>query len=180
MNFTERLAELEPATTTEEALAFFDQLPAVRSEDILGPWAGRELATGHPMDGLLVASGWYGKRFDGLESVHPLVFQSSPGKFWFAEPRKMPMRAAGHVSAGLVSVGSQTLSPVLEHVLGTRKHRARLRNVEHRGVVSAAMVYDNLPIIDVFRWVDDRTLLGVMDQRAMKQPYFFILERDGD
>lgn len=66
---------------------------------------------------------------------------------------------------------------MLRHVVGTRKPRARLRDVEHRGVVSAAMVYDHLPIIDHFRAVDDDTLLGVMDMRGAP-PYFFILSRD--
>lgn len=40
------------------------------------------------------------------------------------------------------------------------------------------MVYDHLPIIDVFRRVDEHTLLGVMDQRDAPQPYFFTLRLD--
>ena len=39
------------------------------------------------------------------------------------------------------------------------------------------MIYDRQPIIDVFRRVDDVTLLGVMDLRGMSQPYFFVLTR---
>jgi hypothetical protein len=66
---------------------------------------------------------------------------------------------------------------VLKPAVRTKRHRARLRAVEHRGVVTAAMVYDHLPIIDVFRRVDDRTLLGAMDLRGAA-PYFFILEKD--
>ena len=66
---------------------------------------------------------------------------------------------------------------MLKPALRTRKHRARLRAVEHRGVVTAAMVYDHLPIIDFFRRVDDSTLLGVMDLRGAT-PYFFILRKD--
>ncbi len=65
----------------------------------------------------------------------------------------------------------------LKPAIRTKKHRARLRAVEHRGVVTAAMVYDHLPIIDVFRRVDADTLLGVMDLRGA-EPYFFILQRD--
>ena len=176
-NSSAQLKDLEPKCSTDEALAFFDSLPSVKAEDILGKWAGRELATGQPLDGRLEASGWHGKQFDDLESVHPLVFQTPGGKRWFADPRKIPMDLAEKVSPKLVGTG-QKLSPVLERLLGTTKHRARLRNVDHRGVVTAAMVYDHLPIIDVFRQVDDRTLLGVMDKRDMEQPYFFILERE--
>ena len=60
----------------------------------------------------------------------------------------------------------------------TDKPKARLRTVEHRGVATAAMVYDALPIIDVFRRVDPATLLGLMDMRGLPQPFFFVLERD--
>jgi len=40
------------------------------------------------------------------------------------------------------------------------------------------VIYDHWPVIDVFRRVDDHTLLGVMDQRNGDQPYFFVLQRD--
>ena len=63
-------------------------------------------------------------------------------------------------------------------LLHTDEPKARLRVVEHRGVATAALVYDALPIIDVFRRVDDATLLGVMDLRGLPRPFFFLLERD--
>ena len=50
---------------------------------------------------------------------------------------------------------------------------------EYRGVVSATMIYDSLPINDIFRKVDDDTVLGVMDLRFTPQPFFFILRREG-
>ena len=49
---------------------------------------------------------------------------------------------------------------------------------EFRGVVTAAMVYDHLPIIDVFRRVDEVTMLGAMDWRGEPAPYFFILTKE--
>ena len=42
---------------------------------------------------------------------------------------------------------------------------------EYRGVVSATMIYDSLPIIDIFRKVDDDTVLGAMDLRFTPQPF---------
>jgi hypothetical protein len=45
-------------------------------------------------------------------------------------------------------------------------------------VQTAAMVYDALPIIDVFRRVARETLLGLMDLRGLAEPYFFLLDRD--
>ncbi|TSD94603.1 DUF4334 domain-containing protein [Skermania sp. ID1734] len=170
------LADLESGCTAEDALALFDSLPAVRAEDITGRWKGRELRTGHPMDGMLSASGWYGKQFDDVNSVHPLLF-SAGDKIFAVDPRKVPLGLADKLDPGLVEKGQRFLG-LVEPALRTSKPRARLRNLEHRGVVTAAMVYDHLPIIDIFRRVDDDTLLGVMDQRGMDAPYFFILARD--
>lgn len=177
IDFASHLAELEPECTTQEALDLFDQLPAVRADDILGDWVGRELRTGHPMDGLLAASGWYGKRFDDVEHVHPLVFRRPNGTLWFGEPCTMPMGIAGRVDPKRIDTIRQMLAGLVPTLMKTNTHRARLRNVEYRGVTSAAMIYDHLPIIDLFRKVDEDTLLGVMDRRSMTQPYFFILAR---
>jgi hypothetical protein len=54
-----------------------------------------------------------------------------------------------------------------------------VRPVEHRGVVTAAVVYDALPIVDVLRRVDAGTLLGVMDCRGVPEPFVFVLTRAG-
>ena len=40
------------------------------------------------------------------------------------------------------------------------------------------MVYDALPIHDVFRLVDQETLLGAMDIRGYPEPFFFVLRRE--
>ncbi len=44
------------------------------------------------------------------------------------------------------------------------------------------MIYDQLPINDVFRSLDDsagaETVIGAMDLRGIKAPYFFVLQRD--
>lgn len=177
-SFLDQLTELEPATTTDEAFALFDALPTVRAEDILGHWSGRELATGHPLDGHLVASGWHGKHFDGLESVHPLIFRSAKGGFFAGDPIRMPLGLVSKVDPKKVEKLRSKLGGMHEPAMKTKKHRARLRNVEYRGKVSAAMVYDQLPIIDIFRQIDNDTLLGAMDQKGAPKPYFFILTRE--
>ncbi|MFC7500480.1 DUF4334 domain-containing protein [Nocardioides sp. CPCC 206347] len=170
------LAELERGTDPETALAFFDSLPAVTCDELRGRYRGRELLTGHPMDGLLEASGWYGKQFDDADHVHPLLFQGRGGEVFAVEPRKVPLGIAPKIPSAVVD-RSQGAVGALKAALRTKKHRARLRAVEYRGVVSAAMVYDHLPIIDVFRRVDADTLLGVMDLRD-SAPYVFVLQHD--
>ncbi len=46
--------------------------------------------------------------------------------------------------------------------------------MEHRGVVTAAMLYDALLIVDVFRRISADTVLGVMDMRGLTGPFFFV------
>lgn len=175
MSHADRLTRLESGCTPAEALALYDELPAVRSADLLGAWRGRELRTGHPMDGLLEASGWWGKRFDSVDAVHPLLFSDAAGEIFAVDPRRVPLGLAGKVPVTAVERGRRAM-PVLRRVIGTTTPRARLRDIEHRGLVSAAMIYDHLPIIDHFRAVDEGTLLGVMDLRGAA-PYLFVLER---
>ncbi|KAJ5691905.1 hypothetical protein N7462_001328 [Penicillium macrosclerotiorum] len=55
---------------------------------------------------------------------------------------------------------------------------ARLRQVEFRGVVSTAMVYDDFPIIDYFRYVNDDLLAGAMDSKIHQGgTYYFYIYR---
>ncbi|SFC65903.1 protein of unknown function [Nocardioides terrae] len=171
------LAGLEPACSLEDALALFDALPPVAIEELSGRWKGRELRTGHRLDGLLEASGWYGKQFDGVDAVHPLLVTGAGGDVFPVDPRKVPIGLASVVPTSVVARGRAAL-PVLRPALRTRKHRARLRRVEHRGVVTAALVYDHLPVVDLFRRASHDTVLGLMDRRGDPRPYFFVLQRD--
>ncbi|KAH7153492.1 hypothetical protein EDB81DRAFT_687767 [Dactylonectria macrodidyma] len=61
----------------------------------------------------------------------------------------------------------------------SRYGNARLREVKYRGAVSAAMVYDNFPIIDSFRYVADDIVMGAMDNKDQQDTgtYYFYLTR---
>ncbi|KAF4536914.1 Transcription factor [Lasiodiplodia theobromae] len=56
---------------------------------------------------------------------------------------------------------------------------AQLLEGKYRGVVSAAMVYDNYPIVDYFRRVSDDVIMGMMDAKQWRDagPSFFYLKR---
>ncbi|MFC8530490.1 DUF4334 domain-containing protein [Nocardia sp. NPDC057227] len=167
----------QSGATPEQAWALFDGLPAARADEVtLGRWQGEELDTGHPFAGVLVASGWYGKQFDGPEQVHPLLFSDSTGAVFPVDPRRVPLTLTDKVPLSGVRLINKAL-PVLGIALRTRKYTARLRDIEYRGAVSVAMIYDHLPIIDHFRRVDEHTLLGIMDMRDLAEPYFFVLRR---
>jgi hypothetical protein len=175
----EQLSALERGATSEAALALFDSLPAVPLETMLGSWRGRGLATGHPLDGMLEAFGWYGKRFDGPEDVHPLLFASPGGEPFGVNPSLVPMGlVVCYASLFRLPVIARPLRALIG-VLRTRKPRARLRLTEFRGVATATMIYDALPINDCFRLVDENTLLGVMDMRGLARPFVFVLRREG-
>ena len=160
-----------------DALTFFDGLPAVDVEDLLGRWRGSSLPTGSPVDGLLEAYGWYGKECVDAETVHPLLFRSRSGPRP-VDPALIPMSVLRHRPALAHSRAARAAFPVVRPLLRTSRPRARLRAIEHRGVVTAAMVYDALPIIDVFRRVSSGTVLGLMDLRGLADPFFFVLERE--
>jgi ABC-type lipoprotein export system ATPase subunit len=46
------------------------------------------------------------------------------------------------------------------------------------GKLSATMIYDQLPTNDIFRKLDDNTVLGLMDNKTIKDPFFFKLIRE--
>lgn len=165
------MPENEPMTT-EKALAWFDRLPPVPAEMMIGRWDGFGVNTGHPMDGLLEVSSWVGKDFKGPDDVAPLVHEVFGIRF-HVNPALLPI---GLVSAlPLRDRIVPVLFPLLAPFLAKRRPRARLRMVEHRGKVSASMIYDAKPIIDVFRKIDENSLLGLMDRKEDTRPYFFKL-----
>ena len=174
-----RLGELEPAAPHDQVAAFYDSLPPVTVAEMIGAWKGSEIATGHPFDGLLGPSGWHGKNFRSAEDVDPLVFRGKDGNLFAGDPARMPMgllerfpRLSRHPANAALF---RALSP---HLLRTSKPKARLRMTEYRGATSATMVYDDLPINDVFRKVDADTMLGAMDIRGHAEPFFFVLHRE--
>jgi hypothetical protein len=133
------------------------------------------------MDGMLVASGWWGKQFVDAETVHPLLFPTSDGTaLWSLDPRRMPPVNV-LLNAPLPSLENRSLAGLVNAarpLLQTKKPKARLRTSRYRGIDTATMVYDAQPINDIFRWISDDTVIGLMDLRGSEKPYFFSLRRD--
>ncbi|MFW0784236.1 DUF4334 domain-containing protein [Gordonia sp. CPCC 206044] len=167
-------------TTTAEALEQYDDLAPVDADSMIGTWRGAELPTGHPMDGLLAASGWWGKQFVDAETVHPLLFPTRDGSALWA---MNPVLAFSGVPLGARFPAVKNLSfvtpiAVARPALRTRSPKARLRTTRYRGVDTATMVYDQLPVNDVFRRLSEDAVMGAMDLRGSDRPYFFVLRRD--
>jgi hypothetical protein len=170
------LARISAGATPADALAVFDRLPPMPAADMLGAWVGDEVKTGHPLDGTLGAFHWHGKRFESDEAVHPLVMRGG----FSLNPTFMPLGLVQRwTSLFTLPLVATLLRPTLR-LMSTAKPQARLRMTEFRGVCTATMVYDRQPINDVFRRVDDDTVLGLMDQRGDAAPhvFFFVLRRE--
>jgi hypothetical protein len=168
------------APSPEEALALFDGLAPVPIAAMVGTWRGAEFPSGHPLDGLLEASGWYGKRIDDAETVHPLLFYTADRAQAFAlDPGRLPMGLEHLLRLPLPRTPHlHRLVLAARPLMQTQSPKARLRMTEYRGRLSATMIYDDWPIHDVFRQLDADTVLGAMDMRGLAQPYFFVLKRD--
>ncbi|MFJ1510319.1 DUF4334 domain-containing protein [Cellulosimicrobium funkei] len=171
------LDDLASGTTTDAALAFFDTLAPVDGETLPGFWWGSGLPTGHVLDGALEALGWAGKQFEPGGDAHPLLFDGAGGGLVDVNPTLVPLplvlRAAPALRRPSVARVVRALLPLTR----TRGPRARVRAVVHRGVVTAAMTYDALPVEDALRAVDDDTVVGCMEARGMGRPFFFVLRR---
>ena len=159
----------------EAAEALFAALGPVPVEMLTGFWRGRALATGHAIDELLRASSWIGKEFAAPDEVHPLVHEGAFGRYRL-DPGRVPLNLARRLGLARLP-GAPAVFRLLGPLLATRRPRARLRMVEDRGVTTAAMIYDQRPIIDVFRKIDGDTVMGRMDERG-QPPAFFVLTRE--
>lgn len=114
-----RFAELR--TQRDVATADLDEiwsaLDTVRSADLLGTWKGDEFHTGHKMNGLLKAARWYGKVFNSVDDVDPIVCYDDDGNLFSNNELSRggaslwDVEFRGEVTATMVYDGQ----PVLDH-----------------------------------------------------------------
>lgn len=160
----------------EEVFQFYDTLEGVELSFMKGRWQGKEFPAVHPFSGLLHKVNWYGKEFLTPELVHPLVMEKKNKEKFSLNPCYIPFSLPFEKIPHFFLVPAfKLLSPLMK----TKKPKARLKMIQYRGRLSAAMLYDQHGINDIFRKVDDHTVLGVMETRLKeKSGYFFVLERD--
>lgn len=167
---------MQKDVTQEDAFQLFDSLESVDLSFMRGLWIGKDFPAAHQFEGLLQKINWYGKEFVTPEIVHPLVMQKKNKERYSINPGLIPF------SLPLEKLPHAFIVPafrIIAPLLKTNAPKARLKLMEYRGLTSTAMVYDQHGIIDIFRKIDEDTVLGVMETRNTgKSGYFFILERD--
>jgi hypothetical protein len=161
--------------TAAGAAALFVSLDPAPRGMLAGFWRGRAVATGHPVDGMLVAAGWLGKEFLPDGRVHPLVCQGPSGPLNL-DPRRLPVRMALAFRPDRLP-GASRLFRRLAPLFASDTPRARLDVATDGGSPTAVMVYEDLPITDVFRRIGPDSVMGRMDCPWLRRPAFIRLDR---
>ncbi|WP_438748273.1 DUF4334 domain-containing protein [Pararhizobium sp. O133] len=166
-----------PVNEQLTVLEQFCLLPSVEPAALIGLWKGRGIPSDHPFDGVLENLGWFGKRFTADFRADALLFRSGEKRLVAIDPSKIPLRLTLRFSSLGRLLVLRHLFSYLQRGLRARRQVASLRTVSFEGVMSAAMVYDDQPIVDHFRRVDDGRIMGAMTIRGDNRIYFFELER---
>ncbi len=164
-------------TDAATALAFLDARPPVTPQETVGRWHGSGWHTGHPWDGLLEALGWYGKDVRDPEHVLPTLFRDARAEPVPVDPLLAPVSLIRRAPQALRRSPLPRAFRAAVPLLRSPRPAGRIRRVEPRGVVTAALVYDAVPIIDAFRRVTPNLLLGAADIRGEEAPLMFVLRR---
>ncbi|TDM12752.1 GXWXG domain-containing protein [Macrococcus lamae] len=164
----------------EDIKTYFDSLDSVSIEMMHGLWRGEEVNTPHPMTGLLKKANWYGKYFEDKNNVTPIVMQDKNGELFAANPGmlslKAPIKLVKLLPKVFFNVGVTLIKPIFK----THSPKARLRLMDYNGTATAAMIYDQKPLIDYLKKIDDDTVLGMVDETVISKhlTHYFILIRD--
>lgn len=150
--------------------ARFDVLTAAEDAavaDLDTLWAGLAPAT---VDGLL--GGWHGGDFSTGHPASRLLEKIG----WHGKRFDTPLEAHPLICRG-------TDGALYSNREAAGGGLATLWDVGFRGEVTATMVYDALPVLDHFKVVDDRTVMGIMNGKlepvfGTADPYYFWLERE--
>jgi len=164
----------------QTALEEFRSLPPVAPHELVGLWKGHEIPTGHPFDGVLENLGWFGKRFTPTLRADALLFCSGEPRLVAVDPAWIPLRLALRFHKLGRTRAARNLFSYLQRRTRAKGPVASLKTAVFGGLESAAMVYDDQPIVDHFRRIDEHRIMGAMAIRGDERIYFFELQRVGE
>jgi hypothetical protein len=161
----------------QKALDEFQSFAPIEPREMIGLWSGRGFPSGHPFDGVLENLGWFGKRFTPELRADALLFHFDERRLIPIDPARIPLRLDLRFNkVGRMRV-ARNLFSYLQRGFRARGPVASLKTMSFQGVASAAMAYDDQPIVDHFRKMDDRRIMGAMTIQGDDRIYFFELER---
>ena len=161
----------------DESAEWFASLEPVRPQDMVGLWRGRGHPSGHPLDGVLENLRWFGKRFHPDGRADALLFEGAPGRLVAVDPKVFPIRWAIRLARfGRTSSAVNLFSHIRPRVRA-KSTTASLENRMDRDVLTAAMVFDQQPITDMFRRISDTEIAGKMIVEGDPRRYYFRLEK---
>ncbi|PST20595.1 DUF4334 domain-containing protein [Mesorhizobium plurifarium] len=169
--------KVDPVIAQQTVLEEFRSLPSLEPREIVGLWRGRGIPSGHPFDGVLENLGWFGKRFTSDMRADALLFWSGKRRLIAIDPATIPLRLALRFHwVGRMCIARNLFSH-LQRGFSAKGPVASVRTMPFGGAAGAAMLYDNQPIVDYFRRIDQHRIMGAMTIRGDERIYFFELER---
>ena len=152
---TQSLDQEQKAALTKRWLERIDSAKAFATEELTADFLALD-----PIPPKEIWGTWRGGKFDGGASPDPINWY---GKRFIDMETVQPLL----VKAPDGSIG------VFEK-LGA----ARLREVFYKNKVSSTIIYNNQPIMDYFRKIDDDTIVGWGEVKGKSPDFFFWLKRD--
>jgi hypothetical protein len=142
-------------------------LPPIQSDQLLGEWNGGFFDTGHPVADILRKINWTGKSFRSRNDVDPvIVLKDGKRVSW------------GEWGMASVSAPRSVLRWTIVYYRLTEMHW-QVHDMVFRGVLSTTMIYDDRPVLDHFRYVDNDFVAGIMEGKALGKDgeFHFYLKR---
>nr|WP_250812628.1 GXWXG domain-containing protein [Neorhizobium tomejilense] len=168
---------MRPLSEQQKTLERFLSLPPIRPSEMIGLWQGRGIPSGHPFDGVLENLGWFGKRFTSELRADALLFRSGQHRLTPIDPARIPLRLALRFHKAGRTRPVKNLFSYLQRGLRAKGPVASLQTMSFHGVTSAAITYDEQPVVDHLRRIDEHRMMGAMVIEGDERIYFFELER---
>ncbi|OKP10756.1 hypothetical protein PENSUB_4059 [Penicillium subrubescens] len=146
----------------------FCDLKPILPEKLIGEWDGFVLGTRHPFETELEKFNWFGHTFDSTKDVAPL--------FVFRNGRHVPYEDWGRASVSFLG-GSIQENCMFEAWL--MYSATQLHEIKYQGTVSAALIYDDHPVIVYYRAVRPDIVAGIMESKKFGRSgkFYFYLKR---
>ncbi|MGN7883856.1 DUF4334 domain-containing protein [Sinorhizobium sp. Sb3] len=161
----------------QRAVERFRQLSPLEPYELEGLWMGRGIPTGHPFDGVLENLGWFGKRFNSDLRADALLFRAGGRRLRAIDPKWVPLNLALRFHKFGRTRLARTLFSWVQRGFQAKGPVASLETLTFEGAASAALIYDDQPIIDHFRRIDQNAIMGLMAIRNDDRLFAFELQR---